>query len=244
MTGSRCWSRSGSSLASSSTRSDEADELAGRHLAHYVAVVEDAAREADGPLQREAYDRIDADIANIRAAVERALDTGDPAALRLGAALGQYGFVRNRLGEVARWCIDAAAAVPTAPPALRGRALTQAGFARVVMGSPDRAQALLDESLSLARAADDRDLLVETLLMIADLRLEAGSSATAQPLAREALELTSTDTSGWTRARALVIAAPGGSSTTSATTRPMSGSRRRGRCSSGRATAGRSAACC
>jgi predicted ATPase/class 3 adenylate cyclase len=187
--------------------SGEIEHLQTAHLQHFTSFVEDAACQANGPRQRDAYDRLDADLANIRAAVERALASADPAALRLAAALGQYGFVRNRIGEVANWCIDAAAAVPAAPPALRGRALMQAGFALIVMGSPDRAQALLDESLTLARSAADHELLLDTLLMTADLLLEAGQPSDAQPLAREALELTASDPQEWLRARALVIAA-------------------------------------
>ena len=186
---------------------DELDELTEAHLAHYTTVVETAARAADGPQQRAAYDRLDADLANIRAAVELALDHSDPAALRLGAALGQYGFIRNRLPEVARWCIDAAAAAPDAPAALRARALSQAGFALVVMGSHDRGQALVDDGLALARSVDEPQLLVETLLMAADLRLEMGRAVDAQPLAREALDAAEADGADWTLARALVVLA-------------------------------------
>jgi predicted ATPase/class 3 adenylate cyclase len=185
----------------------EAEEIAVAHLEHYTSVVEAAAIEADGPNQREAYDRLDADLGNIRAAVERALARSDQRALRLGAALAQYGFIRNRLAEVARWCIDAVAAAPDAPAALRARALTQAGFALVVMGSPERGHGLVDDGLTMARSAGDRELLVQTLLMAADLRLEAGQETEARPLASEALRLVSTAGADWTRARALVVAA-------------------------------------
>ena len=185
----------------------ELEQLGGAHLAHYTEVVEASARVADGPQQRAAYDRLEADLGNIRAAVEFALERSDPAALRLGAALGQWGFVRNRLGEVARWCIDAAAAAPWAPAATRAAALTQAGFALVVLGSPARGHALLDEGLELARSVDDGQLLVETLLMTADVRLEADLPIEAQPLAREALEVAEAIGDDWTLGRATLIEA-------------------------------------
>ena len=189
---------------------DEAGEVVEirlAHLAHYTEVVEASSRVADGPLQRAAYDLLDADLGNIRAAVEFALERSDPAALRLGAALGQWGFVRNRLGEVARWCIDAAAAAPGAPHATRAAALTQAGFALVVLGSPERGHALLDEGLELARSVEDRRLLVDTLLMAADLRLEAGQPVEARPLAREALEVAGEIGEDWIIGRATFVEA-------------------------------------
>ena len=185
----------------------ELEQLGLAHLAHYTEFVEASARVADGPQQRAAYDRLEADLGNIRAAVEFALERSDPAALRLGAALGQWGFVRNRLGEVARWCIDAAAAAPWAPAATRAAALTQAGFALVVLGSPVRGHALLDEGLELARSVEDRQLLVETLLMTADVRLEAGLPVEAQPLAREGLEVAHAIGDDWTLGRATLIEA-------------------------------------
>ncbi len=185
----------------------EFDALADAHLQYFALEAEAAARDADGPNQRAAYDRLDADFANIRAAAERALVQSDPAALRLGAALGQYGFVRNRLGEVAQWCIDAAAAVPEAHAELRVRALAQAGFAFVVMGSPERGHALVDDGVALARSARAPELLVRTLLMAADLRHEAGHTSEARPFAEEALALVPAEGADWLRARALVAVA-------------------------------------
>jgi predicted ATPase/class 3 adenylate cyclase len=185
----------------------EREEIGADHLAHFTAVVEASAEAADGPKQRAAYDQLDADLGNIRSAVEFALERSDPAALRLGSALGQYGFVRNRLGEVARWCIDAAAAAPTAPAAMRVGALTQGGFALVVLGSAERGHAMVDEGLELARSVGDRRLLADTLLMAADLRLETGLPTAAQPLAREALTVAGSIGDDWTLGRATFVEA-------------------------------------
>jgi non-specific serine/threonine protein kinase len=182
----------------------ERESLGATHLAHYTAVVEASAQAADGP---EQGDRLDADLGDIRSAVEFALERSHPAALRLGSALGQWGFVRNRLGEVARWCIDAAEAAPEAPPAVRARALTQAGFAFVVLGSPARGIALVDDGLALARSVDDRRLLLETLLMAADLRLESGQVVEAGPLAREALAVARGLGEAWLLGRATFVEA-------------------------------------
>ncbi|HEX8958806.1 MAG TPA: adenylate/guanylate cyclase domain-containing protein [Solirubrobacterales bacterium] len=184
----------------------ETDELVEAHIDYYADLVEEAAAQASGPQQREAYDRIEAELPNIRLAVAHALGRSDPSALRLSAALGQYGFVRNRLLEVAHWCVDAAA-IPDAPPGMRAQALQQAGFALVVSGSPSAGHALLDDALELGRQAGDRRVLAEALLMAADLRLEAGWAAEARPLAAEALAVSEAIGDRGLIGRALVFSA-------------------------------------
>jgi predicted ATPase/class 3 adenylate cyclase len=166
---------------------EEADIVAAAHVVYFTHLVETAALEAEGPGQRAAYDRIDADLPNVRAAVQWALERSDPAALRLGAALGQYAFVRNRLTEVAGWCFDATAAVPNAPLALRVRALAQAAFVLVTSGNTKRGHRLATDAVELARGAEDPRLLVETLLMAADLSLEESGPGRARPFSQEAL---------------------------------------------------------
>ena len=165
----------------------EVETMIAAHIAYYTELVEGIARQGEGPGQREAFDRLDAVLSNVRSAVERALERSDVMALRISAAVGQYGFVRNRLAEVAHWCIEAAA-MPDAPPVLRVRALNQAGFALVIMGSLDGGLAVIDDGLELARGAGDQLLLGQSLLMAADLRLEAGREVSARPFAAEAVE--------------------------------------------------------
>ena len=166
----------------------EVEAMIAAHITYYTELVEEIARQGEGPGQREAFDRLDAVLSNVRSAVERALERSDVMALRISAAVGQYGFVRNRLAEVAHWCIDAAA-MPGAPPVLRVRALNQAGFALVIMGSLDGGLAVIDDGLELARSAGDQLLLGQSLLMAADLRLEAGREVAARPVAAEAAEV-------------------------------------------------------
>jgi predicted ATPase/class 3 adenylate cyclase len=184
----------------------EFEDIIASHIAYYTQLVEMVEREGEGPHQREAFDRLDAVLANVRAAVERALARTDLTALRISAAVAQYGFVRNRLAEVAQWSIDAAA-MPESPPELRVRALNQAGFALVLMGSLDGGLAVIDDALDLARPAGDAFLLGESLIMAADLRLEAGREAEALPLAREAVEVVRELDDEVTLGRALALVA-------------------------------------
>ncbi|MFD1930186.1 BTAD domain-containing putative transcriptional regulator [Nonomuraea mangrovi] len=83
-------------------RLDEAGELAatrGRHAAYYTALAETADPHLRGPDQRAWLATLDAEAANLRAALEHA-----PAALahRLVDALAWYWFLRGRLTEARR----------------------------------------------------------------------------------------------------------------------------------------------
>jgi hypothetical protein len=84
-------------------------------------------------------------------------------------------------------------------------ALTQAGFAHVVMGSPERGHELLDDALELASSVGDDRLRVETLLMAADLRLESGHAEAARAPAIEALKLSELIGDDWILGRAITI---------------------------------------
>ena len=165
----------------------EVEAMIAAHVAYYTELVEEIALQGEGPGQREAFDRLDAVLSNVRSAVERSLQRSDVMALRISAAVGQYGYVRNRLAEVAHWCIDPPRSRRAAGS--RVRALNQAGFALVIMGSLDGGLAVIDDGLELARSAGDRLLLGQSLLMAADLRLEAGREVAARPVAAEAVEV-------------------------------------------------------
>ena len=84
------------------------------HLRHYLALAERAALQLRGREQRVWLERLDAESANMRAALDHAISVGAAAAaLRLVDALAWYWFLRGRPGE----CIRAAtAALAAAPP--------------------------------------------------------------------------------------------------------------------------------
>ncbi|MCT2589424.1 AAA family ATPase [Streptomyces sp. N2-109] len=81
----------------------ELETVRARHLAHHVAFAERAEPALRGPDQHLWLERLDAEAANLRAALDTAVRGADAsAALRLVAALSWYWGLRGRLGEARR----------------------------------------------------------------------------------------------------------------------------------------------
>ncbi|WP_433309795.1 BTAD domain-containing putative transcriptional regulator [Micromonospora sp. CA-269861] len=132
---------------------DEAVRL--RHGTCHAGLAEEADQNLRGPVQRRWLRRLDAEQANLRAALAAAIQRGDAVlALRLACACAWYWVLRGHLGE-GRRALAAAAAVPGEAPAGR------------------RALALLWEAGMAALGGDDpHDLLC---------RAEAEGQAGADP---------------------------------------------------------------
>ncbi|WP_407561505.1 BTAD domain-containing putative transcriptional regulator [Streptomyces sp. 184] len=100
----------------------EAGEFASvrrRHTAYYAALAAEAEPQLRGPAQRQWLLRLDAESANMRAALEDAVRTGAAAtALALACDLAWYWVLRGRLGEGRRFLTTALTPAPgTTPPA-------------------------------------------------------------------------------------------------------------------------------
>ncbi|GAA2620758.1 BTAD domain-containing putative transcriptional regulator [Actinomadura fulvescens] len=78
----------------------ETDQARLRHVQYYTALAERAESHLRGPEQRRWLQRLDAEHANLRAALDEAVRAGRAeVALRLVNALAWYWFVRGRIGE-------------------------------------------------------------------------------------------------------------------------------------------------
>lgn len=122
--------------------SGEDRALRDRHLAHVVALVEDADEALRGPDQRRWLAVLDAEEGNLRAALEHALLTDVDAALRLVDAAGWYWFLRGRADvgiRAARRALSALAGHPgPEPPAAEAVRVWRAGLSRWSRsGEPD-----------------------------------------------------------------------------------------------------------
>ncbi|MFF5125778.1 BTAD domain-containing putative transcriptional regulator [Streptomyces syringium] len=96
-----------------------------RHAAHYAAAAEAAEAHLYGRDQRRWLRRLDGEAANVRAALDTAVEHGDAAlALRLVNAMSWYWFLRGRLGEALRsldLALGCAGGTPTARASAQAR---------------------------------------------------------------------------------------------------------------------------
>ncbi|MGZ8515311.1 MAG: AAA family ATPase [Candidatus Limnocylindrales bacterium] len=82
------------------TASDEGAEVMRRHVAFFRAFAQRARAESDGRAAGAWFDRIEADLDNLRAAIERAEAHGDiESALAIASALGPFWLQRNHGAE-------------------------------------------------------------------------------------------------------------------------------------------------
>ncbi|MFE7463957.1 BTAD domain-containing putative transcriptional regulator [Streptomyces sp. NPDC057499] len=106
-----------------------------RHLRHYLALAEDAEASLRGADQQRRLALLDAEAANLRAALDESLDRPDPSgAARLTASLCWWWLLRGRLTEARRRLEAASEAAPDDAEL----ALLHHAFARMT-GEPSRA---------------------------------------------------------------------------------------------------------
>ena len=142
-----------------------------------------------GRLER-ALDRLDAEMANLRAALEYARESGDAvAALRIAGPLGRYAYLRGHYHEVRQWMDAAVTADPDAPAALRAKALLGSG--RLALLQCDYAAAVrrLEAALRLHRELDDSQGIGNTLQVLGSVAREQGRYARSMELHAESLAL-------------------------------------------------------
>ncbi|HEY0141141.1 MAG TPA: protein kinase [Thermoanaerobaculia bacterium] len=120
-------------------------------------------------------DRLHADDDNFRAALESAIAAKDTElALRLGAALWWFWYLRGQYAEGRRW-LDAVLALPRGEGvAVRAKAMTGAGAMAFLQCDYDRATELLDQSISLARTHGDPMSLAQSLQFRGSIARERG----------------------------------------------------------------------
>jgi predicted ATPase/DNA-binding SARP family transcriptional activator len=160
--------------------------LRDRH-ARYVA---DLAEEL-GPAWQEATDnsareRLDAESANVLAALDHAAGAGMGAVVgRIVAALLDYWFYSGRIRQSERWVRTALAA--DVPKAVRARLLQAVGSIAFVEGDLARAAPAFEEAHSVAAEVGDAGMVVRTLGGRAVTARWAGRTDEALSIVREAL---------------------------------------------------------
>lgn len=174
----------------------ELDAVRRAHAQFYLALAERAEPDLTGPKQRAWFLRLEEIQDNLRAALESFLDRGDgEEGLRLAAALAHFWEIRGHLAEGQRWLEATLAAAPTAPPALRAKALTWLGAILVLrvdrtggngIDAAAHAEEILAEGMDLARATGDRVSIARTLTYLGVLSLQTGEWDQGKRILQEA----------------------------------------------------------
>jgi predicted ATPase/serine/threonine protein kinase len=161
------------------------------HAAYCLVLAEEEASEQSGPEDTKWVERLALEHDNFRAALEWLTETGEAEwGLRLGAALFHFwesreylAEGRDRLGKLLR--IPAAAA----PTKGRARVLFAAGVLAAEQGDYAPADALMKESLDIARRLGDKPGVAVCLNALGITARDQGDAATAHPLFEESLAL-------------------------------------------------------
>ena len=146
------------------TGAGEWEGAADRHCRRFLDLAEQAGAHLSGPEQLRWLDRLQADAANLTAAVRQCLQVGDAdRALRLCMSLRFLWYVRGPLTEGQTFFV-AALALPGASELVRTRALVEAAALARHRGNLETAGVLVDDALATARSLGDADLVATALL--------------------------------------------------------------------------------
>ncbi len=130
----------------------EIEPLRDRHLRFYLGLAEEAEPCLIGPQQSEWLQRLQTEYDNLRLALQMAFDTDTR--LRLANALWRFWLMRGYLEEGRGW-LENALMRRGSDPAVRAKALNGTGVIATRQGDYARAKVLLEECLSIRRAAED-----------------------------------------------------------------------------------------
>lgn len=126
------------------------------HLDWAASLAQRAASELDGKKQRMWLRTIALDIDDLRAAMQWALDDGDPAqGLAIAGSLYRYWYIRG-VREGRRWLDLFLELDPPVPEELKARALFAAGSLTLSQGDYEKAAAVLKESAAIFEELGER----------------------------------------------------------------------------------------
>ncbi len=190
-------------------RLEGAGEAAGLREAHarfYLSLAEEAEPQLTGPAQESWLERLEAERANLRAALEWSLSHGQSKwALRLAGALVLFWRVRCHFSE-GRDLLDAAVAASNGGAVRpRAKALWGAGFLTFMAGDLEGALPALEESLARFRELDDLEGEARALLVLGNAAQYA-SPERALALLEESATIARKADDSWCLAHALGVA--------------------------------------
>jgi predicted ATPase/RsiW-degrading membrane proteinase PrsW (M82 family) len=168
----------------------ETERLRRRHAEWYVELAEQSEPALLGPEQAAWLERLSAESANIRTALEWSVAAGEvEVGLRLAGALVRFWSARGLMGEGRRWLADALEAGGAVAPKVRAKALFAAGYAAIGQGDFAEARSQFELCLERARELEDARLEAAALAQLGWLAFARGERDAAVQQAGRALEL-------------------------------------------------------
>jgi predicted ATPase/DNA-binding winged helix-turn-helix (wHTH) protein/Tfp pilus assembly protein PilF len=163
-----------------------------RHLAHFIAVAEEAEPQLRGADQQAWLDQLETEHDNLRSALGWSAAAGgdDAGGLRLAGALCRFWSVRGYLGEGRGWVSGLlAAATGRQAAAARAKALNGAGGLARHQGDNAAARALFEQSLAIYRELGDRQRIAFSLNNLGVVADDQGDYPAARALHEESLAI-------------------------------------------------------
>jgi predicted ATPase/DNA-binding CsgD family transcriptional regulator len=133
------------------------------HACYFLELARRAEPELFGPRQNVWFERLEQDHANLRAALDWALEHDPEVALEAAVALWYFWLVRAHFSEARAWLDVALTQSGNVTPRIRARALDAAAGLASWQGDHRRADDLFQEALRIFRALDDRPNIANTL---------------------------------------------------------------------------------
>jgi predicted ATPase/class 3 adenylate cyclase len=171
--------------------SGDGPEVRRRHVLRFFDLAQRAAPHLTRPDQRRWLDELSAEHDNLRAALRRAIDSGEgQTALLLAASLWRFWYARGHLEEGRRW-LEAALALPSSrePTTPRARAHTAVAGIAYWQSDFDTALRSYDRALDIDRTLGDRAAMVEGLLNLGETQAVTGDPESGVALMEESLAL-------------------------------------------------------
>jgi predicted ATPase/class 3 adenylate cyclase len=185
--------------------SGEAPAARTRHMEWFLALAEEAAPELHTAAQAVWLPRLDAELDNLRAAIDWACaDTRTEAALRLSIALWWYWTIRSHTTEGSDW-FNRTLALPSGPAPVRALATGAAAILAMFAGNIPLATGLADEAVALARSVEAPMAIVLSKTVLAMVGTARGHHEEAALHANEAVRLARPLDQPWETAGVLAI---------------------------------------
>jgi predicted ATPase/class 3 adenylate cyclase len=149
----------------------EIEALWRRHSAYFLALAETAEPQLTGPQQATWTARLEPEHDNLRAALGRALEQQEAEiAMRLGAALWRFWWLRGHVSEGRTWLARVLShSGAQRHTAARAHALTGAGYLTMMQSDYPQATAILEEGLALFRELGDEQGSIFVLGCLGDI---------------------------------------------------------------------------